>query len=122
MQKTWVRYLCQENLLKEETATHFNILDWRIPPTEKPGGLRSIRSQKSQTAGLAHSHIPKFSRLRSLQENQGRIQEGGTFELINLGKLEGGESDGKYSSERYLADIQGLRIKRDGVATLTHTY
>ena len=67
-------------------------------------------------------HIPKFSRLSFLKENQVRIQEGGTFELISLGKLEGEESDGKYSSERYLADIQGLTIKRDGVAPLTRTY
>ena len=35
-----------ENPLEEEMATHFSILAWRIPQTEKPGGLRSIGSQR----------------------------------------------------------------------------
>ena len=30
-------------------ATHSNILAWRIPRTEEPGGLQSIGSQKSRT-------------------------------------------------------------------------
>ena len=29
-------------------ATHFSVLAWRIPWTEEPGGLQSVRSQKSQ--------------------------------------------------------------------------
>ena len=29
----------QEDLLEEEMATHSSILAWRIPWTEKPGGL-----------------------------------------------------------------------------------
>ena len=28
---------CQEDSLEEEMATHFSILAWRIPRTEKPG-------------------------------------------------------------------------------------
>ena len=31
--------LGQENPLKEDMATHFSILDWRIPWTEEPGRL-----------------------------------------------------------------------------------
>ena len=30
-------------------ATHSSILAWRIPWTEEPGGLQSLRLQKSQT-------------------------------------------------------------------------
>ena len=30
--------------LEEEMATHSNILAWRIPWTEEPGGLQSMRS------------------------------------------------------------------------------
>ena len=33
----------------EEMATHSSILAWKIPWTEEPGGLQSMRSQKSQT-------------------------------------------------------------------------
>ena len=47
MQETWVRFLGQENPLEEEMATHSNILAWRIPWTEDPGGLQSRGSQES---------------------------------------------------------------------------
>ena len=46
--ETWVQSLCWEDPLEEEIATHSNILVWRIPWTEKPGGLQSVGSH---TAG-----------------------------------------------------------------------
>ena len=42
-------YLGQEDPLEDEMATHSSILAWRIPWTEKPGGLQSKGSQNSQT-------------------------------------------------------------------------
>ena len=36
----------QEDLLEEGMATHCSILAWRIPWTERPGGLQSIGSQR----------------------------------------------------------------------------
>ena len=35
--------------LEKEMEAHSNILAWEIPRTEEPGGLQSMRSQKSQT-------------------------------------------------------------------------
>ena len=32
--------------LEEGMATHSSILVWRIPGTEEPGGLQSMRSQR----------------------------------------------------------------------------
>ncbi|KAM7244548.1 hypothetical protein CapIbe_005156, partial [Capra ibex] len=46
MQKTQVRLLGQEDPLDEEIVTHSSILAWKIPWTEDPGGLQSMRSQK----------------------------------------------------------------------------
>ena len=34
------------DLLEKEMATHSSILAWRIPQTEKPGGLQSMGSQR----------------------------------------------------------------------------
>ena len=34
--------LGQEEFLEEDMATHSSILAWRIPWTEKPGGLQSM--------------------------------------------------------------------------------
>ena len=36
-------------MLEKKMATHSSILAWEIPQTEEPGGLQSMRSQKSQT-------------------------------------------------------------------------
>ena len=40
MQETWVRFLGHENPLEKGMATYFNVLAWRIPWTEEPGGLQ----------------------------------------------------------------------------------
>ena len=42
----WVHFLGQEDLLEEEMAAYSNILAWRIPWTEEPGGLQSMGSQR----------------------------------------------------------------------------
>ena len=47
-QETQVQSLGQEDPLEEGMATHSSILAWRIPWTEKPGGL-SFTVTKSQT-------------------------------------------------------------------------
>ena len=46
MQETWVQSLGWEDPLEEGTATYSSILSWRIPWTEKPGGLQSMGSQR----------------------------------------------------------------------------
>ena len=46
VQETQIRSLGLEDPLEEEIATHSSILDWRIPWTEKPGGLQSLGLQK----------------------------------------------------------------------------
>ena len=46
MQETQVQSLGQEDALEEDMAAHSNILAWRIPWTEEPGGLQSMGLQK----------------------------------------------------------------------------
>ena len=46
MQKTWVQTLGWEDPLEEGMATHSSVLAWRIPWTEEPGGLQSMRLQR----------------------------------------------------------------------------
>ena len=45
MRETWVQSLGWEDPLEEGMATHSSVLAWRIPWTEEPGGLHSVRSQ-----------------------------------------------------------------------------
>ena len=46
MQETWVQFLGQEDPLEKRMATHSSIFAWRIPWTEKPGGLQSMGLQR----------------------------------------------------------------------------
>ena len=46
MLETWVQSLRQEDPMEKGMATHSSILAWRIPWTEKPGGLQSMGSQR----------------------------------------------------------------------------
>ena len=41
-----VQSLGQEDPLEEHMAPHSSVLAWRIPWTEEPGGLQSMRSQR----------------------------------------------------------------------------
>ena len=46
MWETWVQSLGQEDPLEKEMATHSNILAWRIPWKEEPGGLQFMGSRR----------------------------------------------------------------------------
>ena len=46
MQETWLQSLGWEDLLEKEMATHSNILAWKIPWMEDPGGLQSMGLQR----------------------------------------------------------------------------
>ena len=46
MQETRVRFLGWEVPLEKGMAIHASILAWRIPWTEKPGGLQSVGLQR----------------------------------------------------------------------------
>ena len=47
-QETQDQSLSRENPLEEGLATHSSILAWRIPWTEKPGGLQTARLASHQ--------------------------------------------------------------------------
>ena len=46
MWETQVRSLGREDPLEEEMATYSSTLAWKIPWTEEPGRLQSMRSQR----------------------------------------------------------------------------
>jgi len=50
VQETWVLSLGQEDPLQKGMATHFNILAWGIPWTEKPSGLQSWGHKELDTS------------------------------------------------------------------------
>ena len=46
MQETQVQSLGREDSLEKGMSTHSSILAWRIPWTEEPGRLQSMRLQR----------------------------------------------------------------------------
>ena len=72
MQEPWVWSLAWEDPLEMEMATHSNILTWKTPWAEEPGGLQSMGSQgvrhdlateqKQPICNLANSGYINYSR------------------------------------------------------------
>ena len=46
MQDMWIQPLGPAEPLEEEMATHSSVLAWKIPWTEEPGRLKSMRLQR----------------------------------------------------------------------------
>ena len=46
LKETWVQSGGQEDPLEKGVATHSNILAWKIPWAEEPGGLQSLVPQR----------------------------------------------------------------------------
>ena len=46
MRETGVRFLGREDPLEKEMAIHSSTIAWKIPWTEEPGRLQSMRSQR----------------------------------------------------------------------------
>ena len=93
MQETWIRSLGQEDPLEMEIATHSSILAWRIPWTEKPGGLQSMGSQnlvdhhglRSGCLGRrGYPHLPGFWSPSISQAVSSDVTEGGDSQAPTL--------------------------------------
>ena len=56
VQETGVQFLGQEDPLEKGMAIHSSIPAWRIPWTEKPGGLQSMGSKESDTTEQLHCY------------------------------------------------------------------
>ena len=58
-----------EDPLKKEIATHSSVLDWRIPWSEEPGGLQSMRSQRVRHNWAANTFTFTFNTVFIVQES-----------------------------------------------------
>ena len=64
IQEMWLWSLDQEDLLEKGMATHSRVLAWKIPGTEEPGKLQSIRSQGVRQDWEANTFTFHFSQLK----------------------------------------------------------
>ena len=60
MQEAWVQSLGQQVPLEKGMAAQSNILAWRIPRTEEPGGLQSMGSQRFGHYWITHAQRSSF--------------------------------------------------------------
>ena len=61
MLETWVRSLGWEDPLEKEMATHSSVLAWRIPRTEKSGGLQFLGFQRVGHDWVTDTFTPYFT-------------------------------------------------------------
>ena len=74
----WVRSLGWEDPLEEEIVTHSNILAWKTPWTEEPGGLQSMSHKVSDTTErLTLTVNIETSQIKNLPANAGDIRDAG---------------------------------------------
>ena len=76
MQETQVPSLGWEDPLEKGIATHSSILAWRIPWTEEPGGLQSMRLQKA-----GHDRVTSLSLFFSFTEGLAMYGLGNTVQV-----------------------------------------
>ena len=76
MQKTHVRPLGREDPPEKRMAAHSSVLAWRIPWTEEPGRLQSIRVAKNQTQlkQLSTHAAVTVSLTRLLRVSMGKVK------------------------------------------------
>ena len=76
-----VRSLGQEDPLEEGMATRSSVLAWRIPWTEEPGGLQSIRLLRVRYTHTQHTSTRKIFKNSFFFLQLGKNQEQ-TFHLL----------------------------------------
>ena len=74
MQDTWVQSLGWE-VLEKGMANQSNILAWRIPWIEEPGGLQSMGSQ-SQTSLNDNTHTQMGRHMQLRRRSTGWLEHG----------------------------------------------
>ena len=72
-QETQVQSLGREDLLEKKMATGSNILAWRIPWAEEPGGLQSGVCKESDKAEQLSTHTPLLSHQYSCCYQKGKV-------------------------------------------------
>ena len=71
--------------LKKEMANHSNILAWRIPWTEEPGGLQSMESWRVGHSWAANTYTYLASaNVRSITKNKASGGDGISVELFQI--------------------------------------
>jgi len=66
IQETLVRSLGQEDPPEKGMATHSSIFAWKIPWTEKPGGLQSWGCKESDMTKHAKKHYMNSGRFQAM--------------------------------------------------------
>ena len=72
VQETQVRSLGREVPLEKAMATHSDILAWRIPWTEEPGGLQSMDHKELDTTERLTLLLSRFQYVWTLSCRQWR--------------------------------------------------
>ena len=83
MQETWVWSLGWEDSLKNGMPTHFSILAWRIPLTEKPDGLQSMSDMTEQLSLVYTIELNTYLWMLSVSTNYTKFCFGFCFYLWN---------------------------------------
>ena len=96
-----IQSLGWEDPLEEEMAIHSSILAWKIPWTEEPGGLQSMRSQRVRHDWATQHILPMVGFPDGSVGKESSCSAGDTGDvgsIPGLGRSPGGEKKASHSS------------------------
>ena len=85
MRETWVQSLGREDPLEKKMATHSSILAWKIPWTEEPSRLQSMRSQ-------SRTLLSNFTFFKHIGGSDGKESACSAGDFKHIGGSDGKES------------------------------
>ena len=85
MWETWVQSLGREDPLEKKMATHSSILAWKIPWTEEPSRLQSMRSQ-------SRTLLSNFTFFKHIGGSDGKESACSAGDFKHIGGSDGKES------------------------------
>ena len=87
MQETWVQSLSWEDPLEKAMATHSSILAWRIPWTERLGGLQFMGSQRVRHDLVTDTTATAATQTRATTRPRGLLYKSENLPLTQIKKV-----------------------------------
>ena len=112
MQEMRVPFLGWEDPLEKEMATHSSVLAWRIPWTEEPGGLQSMRLQElDMTEQLSTQHAQSMKRLHSKVPGESLVKKENLCHRLRFSTIADCDKRSSFSKDVDVPFFQNLQLQ-----------
>ena len=98
--------------LEKEMASHSSVLAWRIPWTEEPGGLQSMRLQElDMTEQLSTQHAQSMKRLHSKVPGESLVKKENLCHRLRFSTIADCDKRSSFSKDVDVPFFQNLQLQ-----------